>query len=214
MTKITEISILNFIPRFLRGIKKIQYMAIAIDTVLQIVLSRFSSLERMKKIANGDLTDEEIEHLLWERHVDYFDTTLTSKQKIELIQNSEIAHLKKGTPAILKKHLNIIFGDLEFQEWFDYSEIPNRCRIISDRSITDDVLIKINRTAKEFITTRSTFEGVYVKQKEQIDFSVVIAMHDITIESGITIGIQNESINYFEGIAMHDITIQSEKILN
>lgn len=207
MTKITEISILNFIPRFLRGIKKIQYMAIAIDTVLQTVLSRFSSLERMKKIANGDLTEEEIEYLLWERHIDYFDTTLTLEQKIELIQNSERAHLKKGTPAILKKHLSIIFGDLELQEWFEAGLDPYHFQVLSNHEISDDVLRRVNRTVNEFKTVRSVFDGFYAIEIIDIPYKNIIAVEDFSEET-FEILLESELIKDYQKIGIIDLSIE------
>ena len=83
MIKLKDSSILMFIPRFLRNDKKIKNLITAIDTALKEVLERFSSMKRMQKIAEGDLTNEEIELLLWEKHVDYFDKTLTKEQKIK-----------------------------------------------------------------------------------------------------------------------------------
>ena len=208
MTKITEISILNFIPRFLRGIKKIQYMAIAIDTVLQTVLSRFSSLERMKKIANGDLTEEEIEYLLWERHIDYFDITLTLEQKIELIQNSERAHLKKGTPAILKKHLSIIFGDLELQEWFEADLEPYHFQVLSNYEVSDETLKKINRTVNEFKTVRSVFDGFYAIEIIEIPYKSLIVIEDLSEET-FEILLEIEIIQDYQKIGLIDFSIET-----
>lgn len=211
MIKLKDSSILMFIPRFLRNDKKIKNLITAIDTVLKEVLERFSSMKRMQKIAEGDLTDEEIEFLLWENHVDYFDKTLTKEQKIKLIQNAERAHLKKGTRAVLENHLKIIFGELQLQEWFEYESDPIHFRIVTDNNIPEETIVKINRTADEFRTVRSTYDGVVIKQKEKMNFSFAMAMHDISLES-YKISLQNDRIDTYAGIATHEISIENERI--
>lgn len=169
MIKLKDSSIIMFIPRFLRNDKKIKNLITAIDTVFREILERFSSMKRMQKIAEGDLTDDEIELLLWEKHVDYFDKTLTKEQKIKLIQNAERAHLKKGTRAVLETHLKIIFGELDVQEWFEYEANPNHFRvIIADKRPADDVISTLNRTIEEYKTTRSVFDGIMIVQTQEV----------------------------------------------
>lgn len=201
MIKLKDSSIIMFIPRFLRNDKKIKNLITAIDIVLKEVLERFYSMKRMQKIAEGELTDEEIELLLWEKHVDYFDKTLTKEQKIKLIQNAERAHLKKGTRAVLETHLKIIFGELQLQEWFEANLEPFHFQIISNYRISDEVLIRINRTVDEYKTTRSVFEGVKVDEVMVIPYKVAIGIHDIKTDT-FTAKIHYETIkaNYAIGI--------------
>ena len=182
MIKLKDSSILMFIPRFLRNDKKIKNLITAIDTVLKEVLERFSSMKRMQKIAEGELTDEEIELLLWEKHVDYFDKTLTKEQKIKLIQNAERAHLKKGTREVLETHLKIIFGELELQEWYEAELEPFHFHVLSKQEITEEMLVRVNRTVDEFKTTRSVFDGFYAIETIEISNNHKIVEIDMSEE--------------------------------
>lgn len=211
MIKLNEVSILAFLPRFLRKNKSVYSLVIAIDTVLKEVLSKFQSMKRMEKISSGDLTEEEIEFLLWEKHVDYFDKTLTREQKIKLIQNAEKAHLLKGTRYALDEQLNIIFGDLTVQEWFEYKAEPYHFRVLSNTLMADSTLIKINRTIEEFKNTKSLFEGVQIIQKENFNFYFGIAMHDIKFESD-RIGLELDTFETFTGIAVHEVKYERDTI--
>jgi len=203
MIKLKDSSILMFIPRFLRNDKKIKNLITAIDTVLKEVLERFSSMKRMQKISEGELTDEEIELLLWEKHVDYFDKTLTKEQKIKLIQNAERAHLKKGTRSVLETHLKIIFGELQLQEWHEAGLEPFHFQILSNFRISDEVLVRINRTVEEYRTTRSVFEGVKVNEVIPISYNVAVGIYDIK-EELFTVMIIPEQVASNYGIGIYD----------
>lgn len=207
MIKLKDSSILMFIPRFLRNDKKIKNLITAIDTVLKEVLERFSSMKRMQKIAEGDLTDEEIELLLWEKHVDYFDKTLTKEQKIKLIQNAERAHLKKGTRSVLETHLKIIFGELELQEWFEAGLEPLHFQILSKKEITEDMLAKVNRTVEEFRTVRSVFDGFYAIEIIDIPYKNIIAVEDFSEET-FEILLESELIKDYQKIGIIDLSIE------
>lgn len=203
MIKLKDSSILMFIPRFFRNDKKIKNLITAIDTVLKEVLERFSSMKRMQKIAEGDLTDEEIELLLWEKHVDYFDKTLTKEQKIKLIQNAERAHLKKGTRSVLETHLKIIFGELQLQEWHEADLEPFHFQILSNFRISDEVLVRINRTVEEYRTTRSVFEGVKINEVIPISYNVAVGIYEIK-EELFTVMIIPEQVVSNYGIGIYD----------
>lgn len=207
MIKLKDSSILMFIPRFLRNDKKIKNLITSIDTVLKEVLERFSSMKRMQKIAEGDLTDEEIELLLWEKHVDYFDKTLTKEQKIKLIQNAERAHLKKGTRSVLETHLKIIFGELELQEWFEAGLEPLHFQILSKKEITEDVLVKVNRTVEEFRTVRSVFDGFYAIEMIDIPYKNAIVIEELSEET-FEILLEAEVIKDYQKIGIIDLSIE------
>lgn len=211
MIKLKDSSILMFIPRFLRNDKKIKNLITAIDTVLKEVLERVSSMKRMQKISEGELTDAEIELLLWEKHVDYFDKTLTKEQKIKLIQNAERAHLKKGTRSVLETHLKIIFGELQLQEWFEYGAQPFHFQILTDYQITDDILIRLNRTVDEFQTTRSIFEGVKINVNLELQLYEGVAVHNIE-ETIIRVDVPSTILMMNNSIAIQSIEEQNIKI--
>lgn len=207
MIKLSEITLLKIMPQFLRNVKKITYISNAITTVLIEVLDKFKNMKRMQKISTGDLTEEEIEYILWEKHVDYFDKTLTSAQKIELIQNSEQAHLKKGTRAVLEKHLKIIFGDLELQEWFEAGLDPYHFQVLSNHEISDDVLRRVNRTVNEFKTVRSVFDGFYAIEIIDIPYKNVIAIEELSEET-FEILLEVEVIKDYQKIGIIDLSIE------
>lgn len=208
MIKLKDSSILMFIPRFLRNDKKIKNLITAIDTVLKEVLERFSSMKRMQKIAEGELTDEEIELLLWEKHVDYFDKTLTKEQKIKLIQNAERAHLKKGTRAVLETHLKIIFGELQLQEWFEANLEPLHFQITSNVVLSEDVINRVNRTVEEYAPTRCLFEGIKVNQDIFIKRNTAVGIYEIS-EDTITIKLKSINVKNKVAVGIQEVSIET-----
>ncbi len=208
MIKLKDITLLKLLPQFLKSNKKIVYVSEAITRILVEVLDKFSSMKRLEKISVGDLTEKEIEYLLWEKHVDYFDKTLTSSQKIKLIQNSEKSHLKKGTRSVLEKHLSIIFGDLELQEWFEADLEPYHFQVLSNYEVSDETLKKINRTVNEFKTVRSVFDGFYAIEIIEIPYKSLIGIEDLSEET-FEILLEIEIIQDYQKIGLIDFSIET-----
>lgn len=203
MIKLKDITLLKILPQFLKSNNKIIYISKSITSVLIEVLDKFSNMKRMEKISTGDLTDQEIEYLLYEKHVDFFDKTLTSAQKIKLIQNAEKAHLKKGTRYVLENHLNIIFGELQLQEWFEAGLEPYHFQIMSNYRISDEVLIRINRTVNEYKTTRSVFEGVKVNEIVVVPYNFAVGIYDIK-EDIISVMIEPKTVQALHSIGIYE----------
>lgn len=186
MTKINELKTIMFLPNFLKNHPDVVAITTVVDNRIQELISRFDRLELLKRIEDGTLTDEEIELLLWERHVDYFDESLSINQKIELIKNAIVSHYKKGTKANLDKVLKIIFGELTLLEWFEYGGDPFHFKIvIMDNQPSDEIIAKLNRTVEEYKNCRSFFEGIMVIQSEKLIDYDIIGTNEITYETVI-----------------------------
>lgn len=164
-----ETSILMFFPRFLKTVKEIINLSKTVDKKINQLLDKFSNLNRMKKIVDGDLAEDELELLLWEKHVDYFDKTLSREQKIKLVKSSLETHMKKGTRGALDKQLNVILGELTVLEWFEYDGEPDHFKVvIMDKQPSDEVVARLNRTISEYKNEGTIFEGIMIVQTQEV----------------------------------------------
>lgn len=76
-------------------------------------------------LANIDnLSEEWLDVLAIDMHVDFYDTTLSIAAKQELVKQSIPLHQKKGTPWAVDRIIQIIFADGEATEWFTYGGNP------------------------------------------------------------------------------------------
>lgn len=188
MIKQNELKTITFLPEFLQNHPDMIALTTVIDNRIKDISSRLERLELLKRIEDGELTNEEIELLLWERHVDYFDEDLSKEQKIELIKNSITAHYKKGTKANLEKVLKIIFGNFTLLEWFEYGGEPYHFKVmIDDYMPSQSIIQKLNKTVEEYKNTRSCFEGIMVKKVRDINIYDCIAKYKVKYQKKIAL---------------------------
>lgn len=88
----------------------------------------------------NELSEEVLDELAWELHVDWYDATAPIEIKRNLIKNSDKVHMTLGTPYAVEQVVEDYFGDGYMQEWFEYGGEPYHFNIItSNTSITGDL---------------------------------------------------------------------------
>lgn len=122
--EIFNIKLIDFMPNYLKKNKEIVGICEGLEEVLKQILIKSSKLNLYKNLLEGKLSKEELELLMWEHHVDYFDTDLSEKQLKKLILNSMLVHEKKGTRFAVEEILKTVFNDFEIREWFEYGGEP------------------------------------------------------------------------------------------
>ena len=157
---------------------------------------------------NRDLTNEEVENLLWENHVDYFDDDLTHEQKIKLIQIAYNSHLKKGTVFSIEQQLDVILDDFKIIEWFDFEGEPNTFYILTKSQITDKKLIKINRIINCFKRKSSLCLGIHIIEEITIPYKNIIAIEELSEES-FEVMLESEIIKDYQKICLTDLSIET-----
>lgn len=71
-----------------------------------------------------ELPEEAVDSLAWQFHVDFYDYTLSLKQKRELVKKSIYLHMIKGTPKAVEEACTTVFGKTKLKEWFQYGGKP------------------------------------------------------------------------------------------
>ncbi|CAM3107113.1 phage tail protein I [Streptobacillus ratti] len=108
-----------------------------------------------------NLTDSELDYLLWENSLDYLDENLDRKNKIELLHNALLLHFNKGTVGAVKAICNILFGNADVLEWFEYGGLAGHFKIYTEYSqITENSYDKVLRTVNEYKNVRSLLEAI------------------------------------------------------
>ncbi|MCP4747310.1 MAG: phage tail protein I [Desulfobacteraceae bacterium] len=79
-----------------------------------------------------ELTEEQLKHLAWQWHVDFWDEGLPVDKKRILIKRAYIWHQKKGTPAAVEEMVKDVLGGGYVEEWFDYGGEPYHFKIFSN----------------------------------------------------------------------------------
>ena len=76
-----------------------------------------------------EMSEEELDAVAEEIHVDFYDYTLSIEKKREACKASFAIHSIKGTPAAIKRVLNIFFKDSSLEQWYEYNGVPGRFKV-------------------------------------------------------------------------------------
>ncbi len=161
MTSILDLKLINLVPQYLRNNKDVIAFCEAWDFQKNEIILAADKLQLIKRIMNGDLSNEEVENLLWENHVDYFDDELTHEQKIKLIQIAYNSHLKKGTVFSIEQQLDVILDEFKILEWFDFEGEPNTFYILGRKYQEESVLVKAEKIVKSYKRASSHMQTVF-----------------------------------------------------
>ena len=66
------------------------------------------------------LSAELLDHLAYQFHVDFYDSSMSLQEKRSLVKNSIKWHMRKGTPAAVEEMVATVFESADTEEWFDY----------------------------------------------------------------------------------------------
>lgn len=143
------------------------------DEAFYLIVNEVNNCIVVPNIYN--ITDHKLLDLLaWDRHVDFYDTSLPIRQKQEIIDNSFRQHMKKGTPAAVEKLINTIFGDGEIQEWFNYGGDPYYFQVMTNNeTATNEKAEEFLRAVNSTKNLRSHLEKVVITKLE--DFKMYYA---------------------------------------
>ena len=95
-------------------------------------------LMRLAACAGGlqPLSDELLDLLAWQLHVEGYDLAQDRQAKVQIIQESLYLHRKKGTPWSLRRALELLMQrDVQIPEWFSYGGEPYYFRVRFDVSL-------------------------------------------------------------------------------
>ena len=208
MTSILDLKLINLMPQYLRNNKDVIAFCEAWDFQKNEIILAADKLQLIKRIMNGDLSNEEVENLLWENHVDYFDDELTHEQKIKLIQIAYNSHLKKGTVFSIEQQLDVILDDLKIIEWFEFGGETNTFYILTKSQITEKKLVKINRIVNSFKRKSSLYRGIHIIEEITIPYKNIIAIEELSEES-FEVMLESEFIKDYQKICLTDLSVET-----
>ncbi|WP_252225411.1 MULTISPECIES: phage tail protein I [unclassified Clostridium] len=119
---LSEIDLLSLHPSYLQKDKFVQALCKALNPYFKKLSDNVKLVYIYGRI--DELDEEAIDSLAWQFHVDYYDYTLSLKQKRELVKKSKWLHRIKGTPKAVEEACTTVFGKTKLKEWFEYDGNP------------------------------------------------------------------------------------------
>lgn len=130
----------DILPDSILGDEKVAFAAKALNGELQAVSSSIFEALILSRI--DELSEEAVDLLAWQFHVDFYDPALSLESKRNLVKSSILVHKRKGTPWAVKQVCNDAFGYAEITEWFDYGGEPYHFSILTEGRLIDDAAWK------------------------------------------------------------------------
>lgn len=161
MIELQSSSLLDLLPENLRSDSTLSAAAKAIDQELQRITSSIHKLSYFDRF--DTLTDEEVNELAWQFHVDFYDPTLPIEQRRELIKKSFAWHKRKGTASAVEELVTTIFGDGKVEEWYEYGGDPFYFRVITNNpTATNEQAEKFLEALNSVKNIRSRLDAIQV----------------------------------------------------
>lgn len=112
-----------------------------------------------------ELSEEVIDELAWQFHVDFYDYTLPLEKKRNLVKISPKLHKIKGTPQAVIDAVSTVFGRTKLREWFEYGGKPYFFGLdidVTDTGATKENISKIDTLINAYKNKRSWIQYINI----------------------------------------------------
>lgn len=137
-------------PKILASEKNQIVLEVTEELIKKHIISNLKYLVFLDRI--DEMNEEELDAVAEEMHIDFYDYTLSIEKKREACKSSFAIHSIKGTPAAVKRVLNMFFKDSELQQWYEYGGTPGRFKVTIDGIVPEnlqEIAIKIEDAKKK-----------------------------------------------------------------
>ena len=197
-----DVVVKDLAPDSLLKDENTKYIMESIDYVIRKIW--FENKDKYKLFSRlNSMNDQEIELMLWEMHVDYIDENLNKEQKTDLIKESLLNHMIKGTPAAVENVCSIIFGNAKVTEWFEYNGNPGYFRVSTLGSLqSEEDYKRVIEVINTYKNTRSWLEGLMFERnyKNNLYFGILQSKKTINYMNMREIDLPEGNINNYYGI--------------
>ena len=206
-----DVVVKDLAPDSLLKDENTKYIMESIDYVIRKIW--FENKDKYKLFSRlNSMNDQEIELMLLEMHVDYIDENLNKEQKIDLIKESLLNHMIKGTPAAVENVCSIIFGNAKVTEWFEYNGNPGYFRVSTLGSLqSEEDYKRVIEVINTYKNTRSWLEGLMFERsyKNNLYFGILQSKKTINYMNMREIDLPEGSINNYYGI-LHSYKVRKK----
>lgn len=136
-------------------------------TVIQL-LEAYEEAEAVFNLVDVDKMPERLLDLIaFERHVDFYDSELSIKQKRELVKKSISWHRKKGTRWAVENVVSVVYPNAEVAEWFEYGGEKYRFKIeVNEPFIVSKDMKRLRELVESTKNKRSWLEHIAIKMPQ------------------------------------------------
>ena len=150
MVNITDKHIQNTLPNSISRDEKVQNISAVVEKLLHEINKETGYVLLLPRL--DELSEQLIDELAWQFHVDFYDNNAAIEVKRDLVRNAIKWHRRKGTPYAVEAICQAAFKYCDLKEWFDYEGEPYHFRIenigsnMPDKTFIDVLMDAIYKT--------------------------------------------------------------------
>ena len=139
-------------------------------------------------------SDDVLDHLAWQFHVDFYDAKFERHKKIAVIRNAYQSHKYKGTPYALDLVFDSLGLDGHITEWFEDDANPYTFKAninVFDVGINEETYKMFERLIRHYKNVRSWLEEIIINLNSRNQIYV-----GSTLEVGHTLTIYPSTLEH------------------
>lgn len=173
--QVKDMDLLALQTAVMRQDKSVQGFSAALTDQLRQLAEQVQQILIYGRI--DELPEEILDILAWQFNVDWYDAEADLMTKRQAVNDFLIISRTRGTPAAVKRVVEIYFGSGSVEEWFDYGGEPYHFRVVTDNPAANaekaELLIRAVDSVKNL---RSHLEAVVIQTKDTIEQQYGIAL--------------------------------------
>lgn len=175
MIKFKEAELTSVLPYYIKNDVDVEAISYAYKMGMQKLLS-FSLLSEL--YGNIDnLPDSILDLLALELRSQYYDESMDTTIKRNIIRNSLAWYAKGGTVSAVQEMVQTVFGEGKVQEWFEFGGEPGTFFVETDSELSPDGLNKFQEVIEQVKNSRSHLINVMITRKIELPIPEVVTAY-------------------------------------
>ena len=160
MIKIRQSQIAQILPEYLSQRTEVKCLSYAINKAMLKFIDYCGDIGVFAMIDSAP--DEVLDLLAVELNTQYYDTSLATENKRELIKGTLTWYLTSGTPSAVEELIAAVFGEGSVQEWFEYGDSPYYFKITTNAQLTPDIIDRFTQIIRRVKNARSHIRQIEI----------------------------------------------------
>ncbi|RKJ17808.1 phage tail protein I [bacterium D16-50] len=165
MTRLQDSQITQILPEYLSEKASVQALSFALNRAVRKLIGYCGNIGVFSAIDVA--ADSVLDMLALELNVPYYDDSLKTETKREMVKNMFNWHMTAGTPAAVEDLVSSVFGQGEIHEWFEYGGEPYTFRIITNADAAIESIKEFEKLIERVKNIRSHIDEVIFIREQQ-----------------------------------------------
>lgn len=175
--KLNNLEFIRLLPRFMRDDNAVKGLAAGIDAIIPELAASVDRLSTWNHI--DELSESELDELVWELNIPWYDTRASVAIKREVIKASDQVHKKLGTKWAVEKIIVTYFGEGHVSEWWEYDGEPGHFQVNSSNpSINNERLAEFLNLLEKVKRASAKLDAVVISLSDELVLSAGVAVHE------------------------------------